>query len=264
MMIFALISGFFLAVIGVTFATAPNRGRQVQMMRGTLARMTYFRRGDLVGYFTFAKALKWLVMVFLLTFLWAYLTLFFDMRKMLVERELELDVGTLKIPAFAILKSEFTADVGFSRRKRRQRVSVEVTGNVFAGYKPVIPDTGMAKLSKLTGKAFTFNFLSDVKILRPAIDAYMRTLIRNKVLSFAKIETFDNRGPYMLVILDEGRRGSDLEKEAKKIADLLFNNLTVTREMKVNQVVIKVINPDDWDSNKTITVLARGQAGTYQ
>jgi hypothetical protein len=264
MMIFALITGFFLVVIGVTFVTAPNRGEQVLLMRGGLARMTYFRRSDLVGYFTVGRIIKWLVMGFLLTFLWAYLTLFFDMRKMLVDRELELDVGTLKIPAFAILKSEFTADVGFSRRKRRQRVLVEVTGNVFAGFDPFIPDTGMAKLSKLTGKAFTFNFLSDVKELRPAIDAYMRVLVRNKVLSFAKIETFDNRGPYMLVILDEGRRGGDLEKEAKKIADLLFNNLTVTREMKVNQVVIKVINPADWDNNKTITVLARGQAGTYQ
>jgi len=127
MITIALISAFFLAVIAVTFATAPNRAQQVQMMRGVVARMTYFRRGDLLGYFTLARALKWLVMLFLLSFLWAYLTLFFDMRKMLVERELELDVGTLKIPALAILKPEFIADVGFSRRKRRQRVMVEVT-----------------------------------------------------------------------------------------------------------------------------------------
>jgi len=225
MAVYAPIVLFFLAILLVTFATSPDRLVQVHNQRAFFVRITYFRSKDIGTYLTVPTILRWLVTIYLLTFLTLYLVRQRDVRNMLAERELELDVGTLKIPALAILKSEFVADTGFSRRKRRQRVALGVAGNVFSGFEVRIEETDLAKLAKLTGKAFEFNFLSDVKLLRPAIEAYMQTTTRNKVTSYFEIETFDNRGPYLLVVLDKGRRSGDLLEVANKIAAGLYPTL---------------------------------------
>jgi hypothetical protein len=261
--IYLPILGFFAALMLLTFATSPDRLQQVQSLRAGMARLTYFRRSDVLRYFTLGRILRWGLVIFLLSFVWTYLALKSDVRKDMVGYELELDVGTIKIPVLAFFKSEFVANAGFSRRRRRERVDVEVTGNVFTGFEVNFEETDLATLSKLTGKAFTFNYLSDIKVLRPAINAYMKRTIASKQIEFFEIEIFDNRGPYLLVILDEGKRGGDAEAMATKLAEGLYTNLTVAKALKVNQVVIKVIDPADWAADKTITVIARGKAGSY-
>ncbi len=261
--IYLPVIGFFAALMLLTFATSSDRLQQVQSLRAGFARLTYFRMSDLRHYFTLGRIIRWGFLIFLLSFIWVYMALKSEIKKDMAEFELELDVGTIKIPPLAFFKSEFVANAGFSRRRRRERVDVEVTGNVFTGFAVNFEETDLAALSKLTGKAFTFNYLSDVKVLRPAITAYMKRTIASKQIAFFEIETFDNRGPYLLVVLDESKRGGDAGAMATKLAEGLYNNLTGAKALKVNQVVVKVIDPADWAADKTITVIARGKAGSY-
>jgi hypothetical protein len=261
--IYLPILGFFAALMLLTFATSPDRAEQVQALRAGMARLTYFRWSDIVRYFTLGRIIRWALIVFLLSFVWAYMALKSEMKREIAKYELELDVGTIKIPMLAFFKPHFVANAGFSRRRRRERVDVEVSGNVFSGYKINFEETDLATLSKLTGKAFTFNYLSDIKVLRPAINAYMKRTIAAKQVEFYDIELFDNRGPYLLVILDESKRGGDVQALATKIAEGLYNDLTGARGLKVNQVVIKVIDPVAYAADKSIDVIARGKAGSY-
>jgi len=261
--IYLPVAGFFAALMLLIFVTSRDQLQQVQSLRAGMARLTYFRKSDVRRYFTFGRILRWGLVIFMLSFVWAYLALKSEIRKDMVGYELELDVGTVKIPVLAFFRSEFVANAGFSRRRRRERVDVEVSGNVFGGYKVNFEETDIATLSKLTGKAFTFNYLSDIKVLRPAINAYMKRTIASKQIEFFEIEIFDNRGPYLLVILDESKRGGDAVEQATKLAEGLYTNLTVAQALKVNQVVIKVIDPVAWAADKTINVIARGKAGSY-
>ena len=261
--IYLPVIGFFAGLMLLTFVTSPDRAEQVQSLRGGVAKLTYFRLSDLRHYFTLGRIIRWGLVIYLLSFAWVYLALKNEIRRDMAGYEMELDVGTIKIPALAFFKSEFIANAGFSRRRRRERVDVEVSGNVFTGFAVNFEETDLATLSKLTGKAFTFNYLSDVKVLRPAINAYMKRTISAKQITLFEIETFDNRGPYLLVVLDESKRSGDAGALATKLAEGLYNNLTGEKALKVNQVVIKVIDPADWAADKTITVIARGKAGSY-
>ena len=78
-----------------------------------------------------------------------------------------------------------------------------------------------------------------------------------------EIETFDNRGPYVLVVLSEKNRSKDVKVVATEIAESLHTNLTNTNNLKVNQVVIKVIDPELYTKSKRVKVLGRGKAGQY-
>ena len=113
------------------------------------------------------------------------------------------------------------------------------------------------------GKAFVFSYLTDVKILRPAIDKHMKKMVRNKQIDEFMIETFDNRGPYVLVVLSEKNRGKDVKAVATEIAESLHTNLTKTNKLKVNQVVIKVVDPEQYTKNNRVKVVGRGTAGQY-
>ncbi len=262
-LIYLPVVGFLCALMVLTFVTSSDRAQQVQSLRAGLTRLTYFRRSDLLRYFTIGRIIRWGLVIFILSFVWAYMALKNEIRRDMAKYEMELDVGTVKIPPLAFFKSKFDANAGFNRRRRRERVDVEVSGNVFSGYTVNFEENDLATLSKLTGKAFTFNYLSDIKVLRPAINAYMKRTIAAKQIEFFEIEIFDNRGPYLLVILDESKRGEDAEKLATKLAEGLYNNLTGEKKLKVNQVVIKVIDPVAYAADKSIDVIARGKAGSY-
>ena len=64
-----------------------------------------------------------------------------------------------------------------------------------------------------------FSYLTDVKVLKPAINRYMKQLKRNKQIDEFEIETFDNRGPYILVVLNEKNRSKDVKEVANGIAE---------------------------------------------
>ena len=67
----------------------------------------------------------------------------------------------------------------------------------------------------------------------------------------------------MLVVLSEKNRGKDVKAVATQIAESLHVNLTKTNNLKVNQVVVKVVDPEPYTRNKRVKVLGRGTAGQY-
>ena len=67
----------------------------------------------------------------------------------------------------------------------------------------------------------------------------------------------------MLVVLSEKNRSKDVKAVATQIAESLYTNLTKANDLKVNQVVIKVVDPEQYTRNKRVKVVGRGTAGQY-
>ena len=175
----------------------------------------------------------------------------------------EVAVGSLVLPysAFfrsALLQTEYSVDAGFAKSRKRARIAVDITGGI-TNLRARIHSDGLAELQKLTGNKFVFAYLTDLKILRPAIDEYMGQLIHNKQIAQFEIETFDNRGPYILVVLPNQQQ--DANARAASLATDLHKHLTQTQQLQVSQVVIKVVDAQPYLANKTIRVIARGTAG---
>ena len=254
---------FFAALTAVLFMTASDRAMQIRTAQEFGGRITRLRPKDLFEYLTPVRIIGWLVILFSVLFFIHYQMVKKQIEGLMTEKEYELTVGTIVIPFGAMFRNEFIVESGFSRRKRRERADVQVTGNVISGIRVSMEDINLAKLSTLTGKAFVFNYLSDVKVLEPAIKKYMKRTINSKQITHFEIETFDNRGPYILVVLGKRYRKGDLDGFAEKIAKGLFKYLTGSAKLQVNQVVIKAIDPAKYERNKTIKVIARGQAGSY-
>ena len=64
-------------------------------------------------------------------------------------------------------------------------------------------------------------------------------------------------------MLSEKNRGKAVKAVATQIAESLHTNLTKTNNLKVNQVVIKVVDPVQYAKNKRVKVVGRGTAGQY-
>ena len=100
---------------------------------------------------------------------------------LLQEKEIEgVRVGSLVMPYSAFFRSEYMADTGFSKSRKRTRADVSVSGRLWSGFDVRISEIELAKVSKIVGKAFVFSYLTDVKILRPAIDKHMKKMVRNQ------------------------------------------------------------------------------------
>ena len=264
---FVPLAGFVLAVLLVLLVTAPDLRLQLlklQTTMGNVARLRHRPGEALLGALTI-KRVVWLVVLFcLVTYIWTYQSIKEEIRTLLLEKELDgVAVGSLVMPYSAFFRSEYMADAGFSKSRKRTRADISVSGRLWSGFDVHISEIELAKVNKIVGKAFVFAYLTDVKILRPAIDKHMKKMVRTKQLDTFKIETFDNRGPYVLVVLSEKNRGKDVKALATQIAESLHTNLTKTRNLKVNQVVIKVVDPDQYARNKRVKVLGRGTAGQY-
>ena len=67
----------------------------------------------------------------------------------------------------------------------------------------------------------------------------------------------------MLVVLSEKNRDKDVKVVATRIAESLHTNLTKTKNLKVNQVVIKVVDPEQYTRSNRVKVIGRGTAGQY-
>lgn len=258
---------FVPAVLLVLLATAPDRRAQLgrlQAAAGNVANRRHRPREALRGLFT-VKRVAYLVVLFcLVTYIWTYQSIKAEIRTLLLQKEIEgVEVGSLVMPYSAFFRSEYTADAGFSKSRKRTRADISVSGRPWSGLDLHISEIELAKVNKIVGKAFVFAYLTDVKILRPAIDKHMKKMVRNKQIDEFKIETFDNRGPYVLVVLSEKNRGRDVKAVATQIAESLHTNLTKSRNLKVNQVVIKVVDPEQYTRNKRVKVVGRGTAGQY-
>ena len=264
---FAPLAAFVLAILAVLLITAPDRSSQLVRLRATAGNIAHLRRRPreaLADLFTI-KRVVWLVVLFcLVTYIWTYQSIKQEVRILLQEKEIEgVRVGSLVMPYSAFFLTEYTADTGFSKSRKRTRADISVSGRPWSGFDLHISEIQLAKVNKIVGKAFVFSYLTDVKILRPAIDRHMKKMVRSKQIDEFEIETFDNRGPYVLVVLSEKNRGKDVKAVATQIAESLHTNLTKTNDLKVNQVVIKVVDPEQYTKSKRVKVVGRGTAGQY-
>ena len=264
---FAPLAVFVLGVLLVLLLTAPDRRaqlRQLHVTAGNVANLRRRPRETLLGLVTIKRAVQALVLFCVVSYVWTYQSLKQDIRTMLLEKEIEgVAVGSLVMPYSAFFQSEFMADTGFSKSRKRTRADISVSGRLWTGFDLHISEIELAKVSKIVGKAFVFAYLTDVKILKPAITRHMKKMVRNKQIDTFKIETFDNRGPYVLVVLSEKNRAKEVKAVATQIAESLHTNLTKTNNLKVNQVVIKVVDPEQYTRNKRVKVIGRGTAGQY-
>ena len=186
------------------------------------------------------------------------------MRSLVDEKKLEdVKVGSLRIPYLAFLKSHYISNTGFQKFKRRVRIEVDVEGNMWSGFNVDIGQRQMVKLNKITGKKMVFAYLTDTKKLTPVIKAHMKRELKNNQITYYQLTQYDNRGPYIQVILSEKNQNQDDNKMASTIAKRIFDELTINKGLKVNQVVIQILDPKAYETNKRKTVIGRGTAGTY-
>ena len=264
---FAPLAAFILVVLCVLLVTSPDRRAQLVQLRasaGNVAHLRHRPREAFLGLFT-VKRVAYLVVLFcLVTYIWTYQSIKQEVRTLLQEREIEgVTVGSLVMPYSAFFRSEYMADTGFSKSRKRTRADISVSGRLWSGFDLHVSEIELAKVNKIVGKAFVFSYLTDVKLLRPAINKHMKKMVRTKQIDEFKIETFDNRGPYVLVVLSEKNRTRDVKAVATEIAQSLHTNLTKTNKLKVNQVVIKAVDPEQYTKNKRVKVVGRGTAGQY-
>ena len=264
---FAPLAALVLAILCVLLVTAPDRRAQLVQLRATAGNVAHLRhrpREAIAGLFTIKRMVYLIVLLCLVTYIWTYQSIKQEIRILLQENEIEgVRVGSLIMPYSAFFQSEYMADTGFSKSRKRTRADISVSGRLWSGFDVHISEINLAKVNKIVGKAFVFSYLTDVKVLEPAIDKHMRKMVRNKQIDEFKIETFDNRGPYMLVVLSEKNRAKDVKAVATQIAESLHTNLTKTNKLKVNQVVVKVVDPEQYTKNNRVKVLGRGKAGQY-
>ena len=258
---------FVLGVALVLFMTAPDRRVQLLRLRATAGNVAHMRhrpRAALVGLFTVKRAAYAIIVFCLVSYIWTYQSIKSEVRALLAEKEIEgVAVGSLVMPYSAFFRSEYVADTGFSKRRKRTRADISVSGRLWSGFDLHVSEIELAKVNKIVGKAFVFSYLTDVKVLKPVINKHMKKMVRTRQIDAFEIETFDNRGPYVLVVLSEKNRGKEVDAVATEIAESLHTNLTKTNELKVNQVVIKVVDPEQYTKNKRVKVVGRGTAGQY-
>ena len=264
---FVPLAAFVVVILCVLLVTAPDRRAQLVQLRasaGNVAHLRHRPREAFLGLFTL-KRVVWLIVLFcLVTYIWTYQSIKQEVRMVLQEKKIEgVTVGSLVMPYSAFFRSEYMADTGFSKSRKRTRADISVSGRPWSGFDVHISEIELAKVNKIVGKAFVFSYLTDVKILKPAINKHMKKMVRTKQIDEFKIETFDNRGPYVLVVLSEKNRTKDVKAVATQIAESLHTNLTKTNNLKVNQVVIKVVDPEQYTKNKRVKVVGRGKAGQY-
>lgn len=221
--------------------------------------------------FQLRRMLFWSLALFVLSYGWTYQRAQHAIAVELAANGMqEIHIGSLIIPYSAFFQAAYLADAGFSHSRKRTRTEVSLSGHPWGGYlgdhlggKMVarIDQPGLTRINSLLGKKFVFSYLTDVETLRPAIDQHMRQLIRGKQIEHYEIETFDNRGPYLIVLLNQQDRRQDAHQAATALATDLYTTLTKTNQLQVNQVVVKVVEPQPYLANKTIQVIARGTAG---
>ncbi|MDA8011669.1 MAG: hypothetical protein MPJ83_04970 [Gammaproteobacteria bacterium] len=256
---------FAAAAAALLFATAADRAAQWGNFKNALRMLRRRARGMHIGHLRRIRprrAVFWLLVLYLLSYIAVYQRVQDALAGELARNGIEeVAVGSLIIPHSAFFRRAYTADAGFSKSKTRARAEVAVRGSVWSGFDIAIDESGLAKIGKLAGKKFVFSYLTDVKILRPAIHAHMRQLQSAGQIEKYEIETFDNRGPYLIVAL--AADGADAQAAASQIAGGLHTKLTRTDQLKVNQVVVKVVEPAAYLSGGGINILARGTAGNY-
>ena len=267
---------FAMLIAAFLFISAADRNAQAARAKHS-ARMVYANfhqkfahgfnpRNFLPRRVNFRRAIFWAAVLYLISYIAAYQRLQDAIAdELIASGAAEISVGSLIIPHSAFFRRAYVADAGFYKSKSRARAELQVRGNVWSGFAIDIDEASLAKINKLAGKKFVFSYLTDVKILRPAIHEHMRELLAAKQIAKYEIETFDNRGPYLIVALGthRSRRAEDPAKIANEMAEGLHAKLTKVKQLKVNRVVVKIAEPGAYINDNTVNLLARGTAGNY-
>ena len=210
------------------------------------------------------RAILYLILLLLASYIWTYQRAQDAIAAKLLDYNVdEVAVGSLIIPYSAFFRVNYVADAGFSRSKKRTRAAVAMRGHALTGFAVELDEESIARINKITTKKFVFAYLTDVEVLRPAIHNYMNQLVRARRIALYEIETFDNRGPYILIALGDNHRGEDASQIAAGVAEDTLAQLTQADNLTVNQVVVKVIAREPYVNDKSIKVIGRGKAGKY-
>ena len=256
---------FVLSTFVLIFAVSANKEDQIIYLKKSCNNfLKKIRPSEFIKLITISRVIFYAIVIYIAVFIVHYQFLKASMRDLIAEKKLEdVQVGSLSIPYLAFLQSEYIANTGFQKFKRRVRIDVDVEGNMWSGFNVGIGQRQMVKLNKITGKKFVFSYITDTKKLTPVIERHMKRELKNKQVTYYQLTQYDNRGPYIQVILSEKNRNKDNNKMAATIAKRVFDELTINKGLKVNQVVIQIIDPKAYEANKRKTVIGRGTAGTY-
>ena len=256
---------FILSTCVLIFAISANKEDQILYLKKSGNNfLKKIRPSEFIKLITISRIIFYAIVLYIVVFMVHYQSLKASMRDLVVEKKLEdVQVGSLRIPYLAFLQSEYIANTGFQKFKRRARIDVDVEGNMWSGFKVHIGQRQMVKLNKITGKKMVFAYLTDTKKLTPVIERHMKRELKNKQVTYYQLTQYDNRGPYIQVILSEKNRNKDTNKMAATIAKRVLDELTINKGLKVNQVVIQIIDPEAYEANKRKKVIGRGMAGTY-
>ena len=256
---------FVLSTCLLIFAVSTDKEDQISYLKKSGSNfLKKFRPNEFITLITIKRIIFYAIAIYIAVFITHYQFLKASMRDYIAEKKLEdVKVGSLRISYFAFLQSNYIANTGFQKFKRRARVDVDVEGNIWSGFNVGIGQRQMVKLNKITGKKFVFSYITDTKKLTPVIKAHMKKELKNKQIDYYKLTQYDNRGPYLQVILNEKNRSKDLKTIASTIAKRLFDELTINKGLKVNQVVVQIMDPEIYKKNKRITIIGRGTAGSY-
>jgi len=256
---------FVLSTCFLIFLISSNKDDQILYLKKSGNNfLKKIRPSEFIKLITIKKIIFYVIVIYIAVFIVHYQFLKASMRNLVDEKKLEdVKVGSLRIPYLAFLKSHYISNTGFQKFKRRVRIEVDVEGNMWSGFNVDIGQRQMVKLNKITGKKMVFAYLTDTKKLTPVIKAHMKRELKNNQITYYKLTQYDNRGPYIQVILSEKNQNQDDNKMASTIAKRIFDELTINKGLKVNQVVIQILDPKAYETNKRKTVIGRGTAGTY-
>ena len=257
---------FILFVMALLFVTSPDRAIQIRELKATGPRLVdWFVTfpTEIRQRLPLSRIIFYFLVFWLGAYIWTYQVIQSRVTTLLEESDLKgVDVASLVIPYLAVFQTEYESDTGFVKSRKRARAKVSVEGSVWTEIKVHISKRQMVKVKKIAGAGFTFSYLTDTKVLKPEIQRFMKKMARNKEIYKSRIETFDNRGPYILVVLAEKDRAKDVTTIANDIAAKVHGYLTKKKKLKVNQVIIKVVDPEQYTKGR-VKVLGRGKAGTY-
>ena len=256
---------FVLSTCFLIFLISSNKNDQILYLKKSGNNfLKKIRPSEFIKLITIKKIIFYVIVIYIAVFIVHYQFLKASMRDLVDEKKLEdVKVGSLRIPYLAFLKSHYISNTGFQKFKRRVRIEVDVEGNMWSGFNVDIGQRQMVKLNKITGKKMVFAYLTDTKKLTPVIKAHMKRELKNNQITYYQLTQYDNRGPYIQVILSEKNQNQDDNKMASTIAKRIFDELTINKGLKVNQVVIQIHDPKAYETNKRKTVIGRGTAGTY-
>lgn len=258
----------FLSVLVLMFVTASNRAEQILQLndfRQAVIRVSKKAPREHLQLLSIKRIILVVLLLHLGAFFALYQVLQVRIETLLIEKEIEkAQVGSLIIPYTAFFRSEYVSRTGFKYSKRRTRADVQVKGSLWSGFEVSMTEIDLAKVSKVVGKKFVFSFMTDTKKLTPEIHRHMKREMASKEIDAYELEKYDNRGPYIVVVLSEKNRAKDHAQVATTIAKRLHTELTIAKKLQVNYVVVKVVDPALYLDKKRIKVIARGTAGVYQ